>query len=475
MIRLSVGRGAVQLPLEALDGVRHLILALAQPLDVLRALLSVRRKIPDVVLHLTLLAGQLVHPVEGTLGIASGPVCPGVLQAPLGFLQAIEGRARLRSAGVARLGGRAPHGLGGLLETAGGLLHPCVVVLPRQTLELPCGGLGRVGQIALGLPATRGRSSLPGATSLPFGLLLLAAGQLLQPLQELVRLIVGLLALAALDRLVLVLELVQLQLEQVRQVFRGGLLSAAASGLLPPLPLLLDVDLVGLLRLLQEAEGLLLGGERALEVLLVQGVVCTLHRVGRLRQDRRHVPEARIHAREAPGLHSLQKRLDLLLQTSLGQGDAHDVLAELVVRVAVSFTLEVEGGRDDLALELGQGRVIGALLPASLAAALLLRLLEGLLERADVQEVDVAGDRPRGPERSIVPRQRVVGHQVTGLQPELLEEEGVPDRRFRHRGPSGLEQRHGVLGPAVHRVDQPDVPDPVVVVRPDLQVDLLDR
>ena len=91
------------------------------------------------------------------------------------------------------------------------------------------------------------------------------------------------------------------------------------------------------------------------------------------------------------------------VEAPLGQGHAHHVLAELVARVGVALPDQVEGGRDHLALELGE-RGLGLLsLSALRRPALTLALPVRSVEGADVQEVDVAGDRVRATAPPVVP------------------------------------------------------------------------
>ena len=98
-------------------------------------------------------------------------------------------------------------------------------------------------------------------------LLLLALGQLAQPLERGVDLVVRLLLLAALHGLVLVLQLVQLQLEQVGQLLRVHALAAAALAFAAEA----DLDVAeGGLRALQVLERALLGRQRLLGLLRLE-------------------------------------------------------------------------------------------------------------------------------------------------------------------------------------------------------------
>ena len=308
-------------------------------------------------------------------------------------------------------------------------------------------------------------------SSLPFSLLLLPPRELLQLLDQLVDLVVGLLLLPATDGLVLVLELVELEFEEVGKVF-GRLLPGASSAPLLIL-FLLHVALVGLLSLLKEAQRGLLVGQCSAQLLRREILLRLAHRLHRLREDGGHVSEAWICARQPTVFHALQECADLLLQSSLGERYADHVLAELARAVAVLLADEIESGRDHLPLHLGQRGLL--LLPTAATAATLLSLAIRTLERADAQEEHVARDRLATGAGSVVPHERVVGHQVTDLQLPILEKERVACGDFRQRGTRSFEDRQSVLFTAVDRVDQADVSDAVVVVGAHLEVHLLDR
>ena len=115
---------------------------------------------------------------------------------------------------------------------------------------------------------------------MPFGLLLLAARELLQPLDQLVDFVVGTLLLPTADGLVLVLELVELEFEQVGQIF-GRLLATTTAALL--ILSLLHVALVGLLSLLKEAQRGLLVGQGIAQLLRREILLRLGHRLERLR------------------------------------------------------------------------------------------------------------------------------------------------------------------------------------------------
>ena len=100
-------------------------------------------------------------------------------------------------------------------------------LLSRESARAVGQLFGLLGELPLVGRRLRPCCAAAGAAALPLGLLLLALGQLLQLLGQLVDLVVGLLLLRALAGLVLVLQLVQLELEEVGQVFRFIALAAA--------------------------------------------------------------------------------------------------------------------------------------------------------------------------------------------------------------------------------------------------------
>ena len=414
---------------------------------------------------------QILDPLDGVLGVAPSTLRASLLQPASGLLETLQRRPCLRRGCPAGLRGRLAHRLRGLLQVTGRLLELSVVHLTGQALELARRLFRLFGQVALRLAASGGATLvLLGPPSLPLGLLLLPASQLLKLLEELVYLVVRLLLLAALHGLVLVLELVELELEEVGQIVRG-LLSATTAAAAPALLLLRDVALVRLLGLLQVAQRFLLIGQRVAQLFTREIFLRPIHRFERLRQYGRDVPEPWIGLREPTVLHPLQKRGDLVLQAALRQPDAHHVLAELPLAVAVSLTDQVERRRDHLSLQLGEHRLLLAA-ATSTAAALLLGHTVGALEGAHVQEVDIAGDDLIAPERTVVAHDRVVRDQISGPELPLLEEERIAGRNFRERCPGRLEDGDGVLWTGVDRIDETDVTDAVVVRRTNLEVDL---
>ena len=161
---------------------------------------------------------------------------------------------------------------------------------------------------------------------LPLGFLLLPPRQLLQLLEQLVDLLVAALLLGALLHLVLVRELVDLELEQIGEIFRHLVLPAAAA---TAAALLGDLHLVLLLGVLQQLQRALFGRQRFLGLLALELSFGGLHFLRRLGQRLGNRLEGRIDRVEA-AVHLAAQLFDLLPQLRLRQGEEHRVLAELV-------------------------------------------------------------------------------------------------------------------------------------------------
>ncbi len=94
-----------------------------------------------------------------------------------------------------------------------------------------------------------------------------------------------------------------------------------------------------------------------------------LHFRDSLRQQIRDLLERRILFDE-PAVHPREQPFNLIAQPRLGQGEHGAVLAQLVRRHLLAIALNVERGRDDLALLLGQGaHLTSATATAATAAA----------------------------------------------------------------------------------------------------------
>ncbi len=259
-------RGFVESTLEILHSLVHLIFPLSETVNLSLSLgPTFARKFPDVSLNLPLLTLQLLHVGDGILRIASGALGAGVLQLAPGVFETAESGIRfghgLRPTGACGLS----HIFRRLLQIPRRLLQPRIIHLTGEPLKLSRSLLGLLCQAPLCITAAALSILVGGRASLTLGHLLLPTGQLLELLQQLVDLVVRLLLLASLHRLVLILELVELEFEQIGEVI--GRLLAAPAAPTALLLLLLDVSLVGLLGLLQEAQGLLLIGHRFLQFL----------------------------------------------------------------------------------------------------------------------------------------------------------------------------------------------------------------
>ena len=124
-----------------------------------------------------------------------------------------------------------PHRIGRLPHLLRRLREIRTVALARELLELPRGFLRLVGKLPLAVAAALAHLAGQRLLALPLGFLLLAPRQLAQLLHHRIDLLVGLLLLRALRRLVLIGELVQILLEEVRQVLgdRTGAAPAATT------------------------------------------------------------------------------------------------------------------------------------------------------------------------------------------------------------------------------------------------------
>ena len=198
------------------------------------------------------------------------------------------------------------------------------LLLARQLLEPPRGLLQLVGELALAAAATAAAVLLARGRhpALPLGFLLLAPREVLQLLGELVHLLIARLLLGALLHLVLVRELVELELEQVREILGELALAAAATAAAT----LAHLHLVVLLGVLQQLQRALLGRERFLRLLRLEVAFGRLHLGRRLRQRLGDGLEARIHDADAR-LELADQLVHLRAQLGLREVEEHDVLA----------------------------------------------------------------------------------------------------------------------------------------------------
>ena len=467
-------RHLVDLPLQVGHFLRHLVLALDEPPHAFGGDLvgtgDVHRFPGDV----ELLLDQLLAPLQGILRVPlDAPGLIALQQSPRGP-QTVECGTRIGGRLASPGGGRFPHRVGGVLKLARGLRQALVGLHAREFLQTPRLLLHLIGERALVLCAAPGGTlRAVGEALLPFGLLLLAPGQFAQPLERLVDLLVGLLALAALHALVLVLELVQLQFEEVREVLRVGASAAPASAsalLLAHLHLVVER-----FRAQEVLERLLFLGERALRIGGVEPLHGGLHLLHRLGQQLGDLLELGI-AHHAPVVEARRQGCDLVAKPLLREPYHDQSLAESLRRIAVAVPVEVEGRGDDLPLLFGQLLFVAHLAPAAAPAAtgLLLRLAELGVEAADLEEVDVADGLLAACAR-VVARLGVVGDDVARDELVLLQEERVARTYLAQgRGP-GAEQLDDLFLSAVDREDELELPDAVIVVGARLDEELLQR
>ena len=389
LLARDVAGRLVHLPLELTDAIGELFLPLAQLLDALRALsarrFEIRRRIGDV----ALLARDLLGLLPGIPDVALGAAALALLELALRFLQPFERRRRLGRRRRVAIRRRPPHRVGRVAQLARRLRQIGAVLLARQLLEPACGFFDLLRQRPL-LTVAAAAALLAGQRPLPLalGLLLLPPRQLAQLLHQLVDLLVGVLLLGALRGLVLVGDLVELHLEEIRELLRRRALPAAAAA--PAAALHADLHFVLFFGLLQDLQRLLLGLERALRIRGAQLAFRRVHRRHRLRQQLGDLLERGILL-DQPAVHARQQSFDLLAQLRLRQRHDDRALLQLLGAHRLPVAVDVEGRGDDLALLLRQ-RADLVLLPAATAAAPGLRLgaLEVLLQRPHLQEVDVA-------------------------------------------------------------------------------------
>ena len=208
-------------------------------------------------------------------------------------------------------------------------------------------------------------------------------------------------------------------------------------------------------------------------MLLVQLVFGPGHFLGRLGQLAADLPEPGVLLHHAAVVHPLDQRLHLLAETGLGQLDRGDVFFELALQVLAAVPHDLEGGRDDFTLALGQ---LAVRAPAAAAAAAPTRIGRAVLaaEWRHVHEVDVGGGNLRllG---AAVGGSRIIGNKIARLELELLQEEGVARHDVLERPGSAAIEVDGLLRLAVHRIDQLEILDAVVILRARLGEDLFDR
>ncbi len=101
-----------------------------------------------------MLALKFLDLIDRLFGVPTCTLRAGVLELPSGFFQSAKGGVGLRH-GLRSTGrGRLPHGFGGLLEIACGLLKVGVIHLASESLQLARGFFGLISEFTLSFPAT---------------------------------------------------------------------------------------------------------------------------------------------------------------------------------------------------------------------------------------------------------------------------------------------------------------------------------
>ena len=206
----------------------------------------------------------------------------------------------------------------------------------------------------------------PSSPPLTLRFLLLPARQLSKPFHELIDLVVRGLLISPLDGLILVLQLVEFKLKQVREIFGRILSTATATATATLLHTHLVVCLLGPLQLLQ---GPLLSRQRRVDVLLLKCILGRLHLGRSTRQHLKDRAKGRV-GRHHAAVHPPNQGLDLLAQSTLRQRQKDEVLAILLFIETLAVADDVKGCRNDLPLGIGQRAGIAAAAAAAAAATL---------------------------------------------------------------------------------------------------------
>ena len=305
----------------------------------------------DVRGDLLLLVRQRFGLLAGRLDVALRAIALVALEFLLRLAQLVERRRGLRAAVTRSVRRRLPHGLRRVAHLLGRVRQILTLLLARQLLQPPRGLLEFVGELTLAAAATAAAVLLARGRhpALTLGFLLLAPREVLQLLGEFVHFLVARLLLGALLHLVLVRELVELELEQVREIFGELALAAAATAAAT----LANLHLVILLGVLQQLQRALLGRERFLRLLRLEVAFGRLHLGRRLRQRLGDGLEARIHDADAR-LELADQFVHLRAQLRLREVEEHDVLAVFLGGQLRLVAHRVERRRDDLPLLLRQ-------------------------------------------------------------------------------------------------------------------------
>ena len=291
-----------------------------------------------------------------------------------------------------------------------------------------------------------------------FVFLLQSRRESLESFRGFVDLLIGLLLLfsATLHALVLVSQLLTIELEQVGKIL--GALSGAGGAATAPTHADADVAEDGFcpLQLLQRA---LLRRECGLRVAAGELLFRRVHDRRRLIQNLGDLGEVAVARRDTAVDDAPRELLGLPAQLLLRYAQRRQILLQILRLLGCLVAQRIEGACDDLSLLLGElAGIIGA---ASAGTALLLLVV--LREGADVQEIDVRRRRLRTTHGVVVRGTGIVRHDVTGLQLEILEREGVRGRHLRRAARRGIE-RLGLFGTTVHRIDEVQLLDAIVIV-----------
>ena len=195
---------AVELLLEGLHLARQRVLPLVEPRESLGGVLSLTvAEAADLVGDPVLGPRDALGTVQRRLDVPLHAGLAALLEEPPGVLEPVEGGESLGQGPAVAAGAGAPHRVRCLLEPAGRLLQARGGVLAGEAFQPAAELLRLLGELALlaSAPTALVRGSR-APEPLALDLLLLAAGQLPQPLHRLVDGLVQLRALAALDRLV---------------------------------------------------------------------------------------------------------------------------------------------------------------------------------------------------------------------------------------------------------------------------------
>ena len=163
--------------------------------------------------------------------------------------------------------------------------------------------------------------------------------------------------------------------------------------------------------------------------------------------------EGRVSGRHAALHQTLGQGGHILAQPAFGNRECRDVLAPLLRCGRATVTQPVERTGHDIALT--RHEPVGGILlwPAAAtatAATRLLRLLVVLRERTHVEEIHVAATFVT----TAITRHRVIRDQVTGLQPQLFEEDGVRPARITRTARGAVLHRHALLLAPIHAIAQ---------------------